>query len=158
MDLNDWLLPVLSLIGGAAGAAIINFGFGLWKLKADRKDEHSRWLRDQRQVAYADYLGSTRRLFEWVSFEGFARLETRDELLTHLGKVETALVRLLAPNEVRDAADAVYRSLHFLMISKMPLEGDLERGFYSEKEAAKRYSETHEELLRLCRADLGRRP
>ncbi|MBO1269682.1 hypothetical protein, partial [Arthrobacter cavernae] len=80
MDLNDWLLPVLSLIGGAAGAAVINFGFGLWKLKADRKDEHSRWLRDQRQVAYVDYLESTRRLFEWVSFRELASVNGNLEM------------------------------------------------------------------------------
>lgn len=106
MDFQPWL-PLFALLGGATGAAVINLGFGWWKVRADRRDEHSRWLRDQRQGAYADYLESTRRLFEWLTFTGLSSNEIREELVVHLGKVDEAQVLLLAPLAVRDAADAL---------------------------------------------------
>ena len=160
-----WLVPIFSLIGGAGGAAIINGAFGIKKLKADRVDEHQRWLRDQRQVAYVAVLDSTRHVYEWLTFKGLGTQENRDELLLHLGKVDMAMVRLLGPKDISDAADALYRSLQDMMVAKMaPIAVaqaapvDLAIGIPSEEEALNRYGAAKKELLRLCREDLGREP
>jgi hypothetical protein len=154
MDFQPWL-PLFALLGGAAGAAVINLGFGWWKVRADRKDEHSRWLRDQRQAAYGDYLESTRRLFEWLTFTGLSSEESRDELVEHLGKVDKAQVLLLGPLEVCDAAEALYRSLQDMLACRLAPE-DPAMGIYSADESLQRYSRSKDKFLRLCREDLER--
>jgi hypothetical protein len=47
----DFWIP---LLGSALGGAVITSIFGLIKNRQDKSTEHTQWLRDSKQAAYAD--------------------------------------------------------------------------------------------------------
>lgn len=152
MDFQIWLVPVLSLIGGAAGAAIINGAFGIKKLKADRRDEHQRWLRDKKQEAYVEFLEGSRVVLN-LAFQ-----DVSDGNLSQLNDAADAVkgspIRLLAPREVIDRFDKAYDIMaECVAIAR---DGDLSPENRTEQLANLRgdVEGIRTDLAAICRADL----
>ncbi|WP_457950428.1 hypothetical protein ACTAQI_07550 [Pseudarthrobacter sp. alpha12b] len=91
----EFLLP---LLGGALGAALINGIIALYKLNRDKSDEHDKWLRDNKQEAYARFISAV--------VEASLTLGPDDKALAAQQKAAVALseIRLIGPANVRDAA------------------------------------------------------
>lgn len=106
MDFQIWVVPILSLVGGAAGAAIINGAFGIKKLKEDRRDEHQRWLRDKKQEAYVDFFETSRVVLN-LAFHDVSQ-SNQSQINDAANAVKGSPIRLLAPTEVIERFDRAY--------------------------------------------------
>jgi hypothetical protein len=107
MDFQIWAVPLLSLVGGAAGAAIINGAFGIKKLKADRRDEHQRWLRDKKQEAYVEFFETSRVVLN-RAFQDVPEGNDQSQLSDAADAVKGSPIRLLAPREIIDRFDEAH--------------------------------------------------
>jgi len=91
--------PVVSLLIGALGASIIGL-LGGW---VQSRREHTRWLREQRLAAYAEYVGATDRVQKSRATvdksETLAMVSQRERAEDALASIE-----LLGPDRVLDAA------------------------------------------------------
>lgn len=152
MDFQIWVVPILSLIGGAAGAAIINGAFGIKKLKADRRDEHQRWLRDKKQEAYVEFFETSRVVLNLV-FQDVSE-GNRLQLSEAVDSVKGSPIRLLAPKEVVDRFDKAYDMLAKCVA--IAYNGDLPPEARTEQLAKLRgdVEGIRIDLVAICRADL----
>jgi hypothetical protein len=105
----EFLLP---LLGGALGAAFINGAIAVYKLKRDKNDEHSQWLRNQKLTSYVEYLDTCRAI------DNFAKTAWRKEktdryleLSTLVDAVQVTTARLLAPKSVTEAMDVMLEAV-----------------------------------------------
>src|SRR4051794_21326420 len=106
----DFWIP---LLGGALGAALINGLFGWWKHSAERKAEHDKWLRGQRQEAYVSFMrGVSDAVKEIQVLPG--REPNFEAIEKALREIKPGMIRLVAPKEIVAAADAQYKSAHIL--------------------------------------------
>lgn len=152
MDFQIWLVPVLSLIGGAAGAAIINGWFGIKKLKADRHDEHYRWLRDKRQEAYVEFFEATRLV---LSLAAEADTDERRATLSDKGnEIKGSPIRLLAPEPILTLVEEVHEDVQAFVLAAT--DSDLPSETREEGMAAIRPGivSKRQQLAELCREDL----
>ncbi|MEW1821750.1 hypothetical protein AB0323_13340 [Arthrobacter sp. NPDC080031] len=103
----DFWIP---LLGGALGAALINGIVALYKLKRDRQVEHSQWLRDAKQEAYANFFRGADAQFnkvnQWVTGRSPEAAANPDELA-----VQRAMVKLIGSPEVRRLAREIEAGL-----------------------------------------------
>lgn len=152
MDFQIWVVPILSLIGGAAGAAIINGAFGIKKLKADRRDEHQRWLRDKKQEAYVEFFETSRVVLN-LAFQDVSE-GNESQLSDAADAVKGSPIRLLAPTEVIDRFDRAYDVMaECVAIAR---NGDLSAEDRTEQLAKLRGDAEgiRIDLAAICRADL----
>jgi len=99
----DWnfLTPLLGV--GALGAAFINGTVALYKLKRDKADEHEKWMRDNKQEAYARFVSAVVEASLIRSPAEKAR-EAQQKAAAALSEV-----RLIGPPEVTEAAATLGR-------------------------------------------------
>lgn len=120
MDIQTWLIPLLSLVGGAGGAAIINTLYGIKKQKQDRIDEHARWLRDRKLEVYSEFLRASYSALERAPFQGAKEFSEFQEALQSAGLAERSKVDLIAPREVSNAAGDVHTGPIDLILATIP--------------------------------------
>lgn len=96
----DWnfLTP---LLGGALGAAFINGLVALYKLNRDNADEHEKWMRDNKQEAYARFISAVVEATLTQHPEEKAKEAQQKQTAT------LSEVRLVAPANVTAAAVAL---------------------------------------------------
>lgn len=146
MDIQNWLIPLLSLVGGAGGAAIINTIYGMKKQKQDRIDEHARWLRDKRQEAYLDFFESTRRVLNLAVATKSG--DDSGELDKSLDQVNGSPIRLLAPVEIQAAAELARDDVSLIVEAARSGDTTSVDALYVDVKARRKT------LVELCRADL----
>lgn len=102
-DIQIWLVPLLSLIGGAAGAAIINGWFGLHKMGRDRTDEYDRWLRNEKVEVYSSFVDAALAAYDTVPL---LRPKDPDELhkMREDQQIPLARILMIGSEDVRKAA------------------------------------------------------
>jgi hypothetical protein len=91
--------PVLSLVIGAFGAALLSAVAGFVGSRINARREHERWKREQRLTAYLDYVRIAERL-------PTIKKTTTDVALLESLQSATASLRLLGPASVFNAAIA----------------------------------------------------
>lgn len=111
MDFQIWLIPLLSLVGGAAGAAVINGWFGLHKLKADKDTEHATWRRNEKRSAYVDFLVECEAVASQYRILTLNHDEVMDE--TDLDAVSSHYwrIQIMAPGKIAAEADNMMLAL-----------------------------------------------
>lgn len=92
--------PVLSLLIGALGAAVLTVIGGFIGSLLQSRREHARWIREARLEAYRDFLRIAERMPEITSKE----MTEREERYIDEMKDSLATVKLLGPDTVRIAA------------------------------------------------------
>lgn len=154
MDLQIWLVPLLSLVGGATGAAIINNMFGIRKQRADRVEEHDRWLRNEKLESYSGFVDAARTAFDKVPLiqpqdvAGYAQAVDDSRL-------PLSRIMLVAGDDILEAARAASHALlEFAKDSVRYDDEDPERA-RSMDEHGKVFMAKLQRLQELCRQDLG---
>lgn len=152
MDIQIWLIPLLSLVGGAGGAAFINTAYGMKKQKQDRIDEHARWRRDRKLEAYVEFMESTRLVLNLaVHAESDA---DRRKLQSTALVLKMSPMKLLAPAEVNDLAETVRLDSDKLV--DLAMNENLSDDSRNELMNAEHgdFSKRRSVLAKLCREDL----
>lgn len=103
--LMDWWLFWGPMLGSALGGAVITTAFAMWKHFQDRRDEHARWLRDEKHEAYIKFMSAVQG---GMGFFGPSSTPTsRDQGLMHFADMPTEAVSLLAPPDVWESVRPV---------------------------------------------------
>ncbi|WP_395638959.1 hypothetical protein [Pseudolysinimonas sp.] len=92
--------PLLSLLVGALGAALLGL-LGAW-IQSRREDQ--RWIREQRLIAYTDFLSATRGFS--VDVDGADDLKMPGDIREHLSRIN-----LLGPDAVAGAAGSAVMAM-----------------------------------------------
>lgn len=154
MEFQIWAVPLLSLLGGAAGAAIINNMFGIRKQKADRLEEHDRWLRNEKVEAYSGFVDAALEAYNKAPL-----LQPQDVAGIAQALQESHLplsrILLVSNDEVHAAARAAANALTEFMKDAVRYEdNDPQRSVAMDKHGGI-FIEKLRTLQELCRADLG---
>jgi hypothetical protein len=154
MDLLIWAVPLFSLVGGATGAAIINNMFGIRKQKADRVEEHDRWLRNEKVEAYAGFVDAALEAYNKAPL-----LQPRDVARIAQALQESSLplsrILLVADDDVHEAARAAANALSdFVQDAVRYEDGDPQRSDQMDKHGGI-FIQKLKTLQELCRLDLG---
>lgn len=154
VDFQIWLLPLLSLIGGAAGAAVINGWFGIFKLKADRVDEYDRWLRNQKVEVYSAFIDAAFTAYQTVPL---LRPKDVDELQTVREDQQIPLARILmiGSDDVRNAAQAVADAHSSWLLDVVGLNNDDPLRFPKLQRHGKVVKAKMNELQEVCHQEIG---
>ncbi len=123
-------LPLLAAAIGLVGGVVIT----LLTAQFNRRNEASKWLRDQKVQAYVEFSTSYRELVGWISnnVDTIPKVPLRDrdvpqfpdEARVYAVSLMGALTRidLVASQPVRDAAHQVYRGIQPCLQTVMSLE------------------------------------
>lgn len=143
----------LPLLGGAAGAAIINGLIALYKLRRDKNDEHSQWLRNQQLAAYVDFLDTCRDLENWT--KSAHKIEPpsarRAEGVALVQSIKVTQLRLLAPKVTREGADLMLN--HLLELGKVTSLAGVAPNTTDYQEAFQKYSDARAYVGPMFRKD-----
>lgn len=92
--------PVVSLIVGALGAAILTTVAGFVGAWLSSRREHDRWVREQRAAAYRAFMSAAERM---PTLHG-GKVTARDERYFDEFQEALAVIRLIGPAQVVNAA------------------------------------------------------
>jgi hypothetical protein len=134
--------PLVSLLIGALGAALLGL-FGAW---IQSRREHSRWIRENRMVAYREFLGQAEQL---QTAEDRPMTERDEDQLVALYSA-LATVRLLGPDDVYAAA------VSFLTAGVEAIDaGTKKKPIEKVNELAKVWDDKRSEFITAARRELG---
>ncbi|MDQ0239190.1 hypothetical protein [Arthrobacter bambusae] len=146
---------MFALLGGAVGAACINWGFGVWKLKVDRTEEHDRWLRNEKVEAYSAYIDASLVAYNKVPLVQPKDVEGHARVLEDANQLPLSRVLLVASEDVREASRAAAHALSdFAQDSLRFDDNDPERTRMMD-EHGEAFIVKVRALQELCRQDLG---
>lgn len=149
---------VVSLIGGAGGAAIINMVYGMKKQKQDRIDEHARWLRDKKLEVYSEFFGASFSAFDSAPLAPPEGLDEALDVVRSTSLTAQAKVRLLAAEDVGTTArDAYSDLLEYVKITVFHESEDPERDNRL-KATGRKFIDSMSRFLDLARKDLDQTP
>lgn len=156
MDTQAWLVLVVSLIGGAGGASIVNTVYGMKKQKQDRIDEHARWLRDSKLEAYSEFFGSSYEAFDGAPLAPPDDVAELVRILKTTGLAANAKVVLLAPDEVGETATKAHFELLAFMKDAVNPDLDRSKRTLAMNASGGRFVKAMSGFLALARKDLDR--
>lgn len=91
------------MLASAFGGGLVAGAFGIYNRVATQKDEHDKWLRDQKAEAYGTYLNLAQALI--VACSGYRGGQiTREAAFSAFSEAQLGALELLAPGPVREAA------------------------------------------------------
>lgn len=99
-DLGAFLPTILA---SAFGGGLVAGAFGVYNRLASNKDEHAKWLRNQKTEAYGHYVGLAQALI--VACSGYRGGQmSREDTFASFSAAQLGTLELLAPRPVRQAA------------------------------------------------------
>lgn len=154
MDFQIWLIPLLSLIGGAAGAAFINGWFGLHKMRRDRADEYDRWLRNEKVEVYSSFVDAALAAYDTVPL---LRPRDPDELhkMREDQQIPLARILMVGSEDVRIAAQAVADARSSWLLDLAGLDNDDRLRPSKLQRHGKVVKARMGELQEICREEIG---
>lgn len=101
--MNDLGAFLPSILASAFGGGLVAGAFGIYHRLASNKDEHAKWLRNQKTDAYGNYVGLAQALI--VACSGFRGGQiSREATFDSFSAAQLGTLELLAPRAVREAA------------------------------------------------------
>lgn len=152
----DFWIP---LIGSALGGAVITSIFGFIKNRQDKAAEHSQWLRDTKQAAYAEFLSAIVQASSTLEPTAAAKESQRRSIIA------LSQIRLIAADEVTAAAVSLstrVNEMHRLSQRRQPMYAEFSAHEAEIKEigtkiagAVQRIPGLTEDYVRSVRLDVG---
>lgn len=154
MDFQIWLVPLLSLVGGATGAAIINNMFGIRKQKADRVEEHDRWLRNEKVEAYSGFVDAALEVFNKAPLISPKDVAGLAQALQE-SHLPLSRILLVADDDVHEAARAASNALSDFVQDAVRYEDDDPQRSVEMDKHGRIFIQKLKTLQELCRLDIG---
>jgi hypothetical protein len=149
--MTDMSTFATTLVASAFGGGLVAGLFAIYNRLAGKKDEHEKWLRDQKVEAYGSYINSSDLLV--LSFSALrAEHVTREDSVQKFADAQLSAVELLAPPAVREAGSKL--DAHVVEMFQDALWGTMLEDDDNFDEAIEFYTANRKEFLRLVQHDL----